>query len=572
MTFLATPTMAARNPGPFFEISILAPNTSTARNQWATLMVEQLPKIGIAVDVFDHTGWAQIGPRTWSHPGPYPIPPYSEGGYDILFVGNGWGLDFDPTGVFTSDGITPVGDNFYQYASQEMDWAVANYTQSFVFEERMNYAQDIQELLYEDNPSICLLYPTSLYPHIEELVGWDPLLWASSYQAMENWSIAGETEFHFATPGDFVDFHPLLYEATYDAEWLHQIYNCLVERDPLQDNAYEGRILESFSTTDGMSYSCKLRPDLYWADGTAITTDDIIYNYQLLATPTLGHTTYSFITQYIDNDTVVKIDDDEFTMNFLQPYVFQDSNLASYLLPEHIWAPIAPENHGAQAVAWATSDPGKLFGCGPYVLEEYDGTNAVIHLSKNEYFDDYWGTEPYFDDIYFEYYSNKEGAISDMISGSIDMIGSQFFVQEDDLTGLTGITFTTVDDPGNQEMALNMEHPYLGTGELLPIPGWESAKHVRKAISHIVPRQVIVDEILDGLGTPGVTHWPSASLGFDDSLVHYEYSIATALAHMEAAGYDITISTTTTGIGLVVVMGILAFAGATQVFFLKRRK
>ncbi|MHA1558023.1 MAG: hypothetical protein ACTSPM_13970, partial [Candidatus Heimdallarchaeota archaeon] len=102
--------------------------------------VEQLPKIGIEVDVFDHTGWAQISPRTWGHPGPYPVGTYAEGGFDILFVGNGWGLDFDPQGVFTSDGLTPNGDNFYQYESDAMDNAVGNYSQAFVFADRMVYA------------------------------------------------------------------------------------------------------------------------------------------------------------------------------------------------------------------------------------------------------------------------------------------------------------------------------------------------------------------------------------------------------------------------------------------------
>ena len=115
-------------------------------------------------------------------------------------------------------------------------------------------------------------------------------------------------------------------------------------------------------------------------------------------------------------------------------------------------------------------------------------------------------------------------------------------------------------------------HPYLGTGELCPISDPESGKYIRKAISHMVPRQVIVDEILDGLGYPGVTHWPKVSIGFDETLEPYEYSIETALAHMAAAGYDVTITTEISGIGLIVFMSILALAGASQVFFLKRRK
>jgi len=159
---LLTAPAQAITVGPFFSISILAPNSNPARNQWATLMVEQLPKIGIEVDVFDHTSWSQIYPRTWDYPGPYPIPSYAEGGFDILFVGWGWGLDWDPTGLFNTDGIVPNGDNFYQYSSQAMDDAIGNYTASFITADRIEYAKDIQAQLYEDLQQITIIYPISL--------------------------------------------------------------------------------------------------------------------------------------------------------------------------------------------------------------------------------------------------------------------------------------------------------------------------------------------------------------------------------------------------------------------------
>ncbi|MCG3252444.1 MAG: hypothetical protein KAX09_01235, partial [Candidatus Heimdallarchaeota archaeon] len=183
MPFLATPTEAA-NPAPFFTISVLAPNTNPARNQWATLMVEQLPKIGIGVDVFDHTGWAQISPRTWGYPGPYPIPSYAEGGFDIMFVGWGWGLDIDLKGLFDTPSQPPNGDNFYQYSVPEMDWAIGNYSQSFVLADRIQYAHDIQALLYEDVPQATITYPLDVFPHTTALDpdSWTPLLWDTSYQ------------------------------------------------------------------------------------------------------------------------------------------------------------------------------------------------------------------------------------------------------------------------------------------------------------------------------------------------------------------------------------------------------
>ncbi len=568
--YVATP-VEAKNPGPFFSVSILAPNSNPARNQWSTLMVEQLPKIGINIDVFDHTGWAQISPRTWGHPGPYPVPSYDEGGYDLFFIGNGWGLDFDPTGVFTTDGLTPAGDNFYQYSNVEFDWAVSNYTQSFVYADRIQYAEEIQEMLYEDQPSIAIIYKISLYAHTPGLTGWDPLLWGSSQQPMEDWEIPGESELHFAVPADFEDFHVWTVESTYDAQWTHQIWNGLAERDP-SDNTYSGRALQAYTSTDGLTYNCQLRPNLYWADGVPVTVEDVIYNYQLAVTASLGHTLYSFNTFYWDNSSVVKIDDDDFTINFLQPYVFQEGNLANLLIPAHIWNTTAPADHGEQAVTWARDNPEKLFGFGPYKFHSWDDTNGVIHLTVNDYFDDYWGSAPKFDDIYFEFYSNKEGAISALAGGDIDFVDSEFYIDQGDIQGLASIESTEVLEPGNQELAVNQMHSIIGTGELCPISGTESGKHIRKAISNMVPRQVIVDEILDGLGYPGVTHWPKVSIGFDETLEHYDYSIDQALAHMTAAGYDVTVTTEVSGIGLIVFMSILAFVGASQVLFLKRRK
>ncbi len=572
MPFMATPTKAA-NPAPFFSISILAPNTNPARNQWSTLMAEQLPKIGIGIDVFDHTGWSQISPRTWGYPGPYPIPSYAEGGYDILFVGWSWGLDWDPTGLYDSPSVTPYGDNFYQYENPEMDWAIGNYTSSFVLDDRIYWAKQIQAILYEDLPQTTIIYPLSLFPHDSNFEGWSGLLWASNYQPMENWSIAGQTEFHYATPADFEDFHIYKYESVYDAQWLRQIYNGLVERDPLNDNAYGPRIATSFSSTDGLTYNIEINPDAVWADGHPLTAYDVNYSYHLMVTPEFNNPSYAYWTQYIDNNSVQwdpATSNYTLSITFKKEYVFQDSNIGLDLIPMHIWGAIDYADQEAQAIDWATNDPGKLFGCGPYMLEEYDATNGIIHLTKNPHFKDWFGSDPKFDDIYFEFYGSKEGALSALASGAIDMVDAQFSPQLDEIPA--GAGYTLVRDPGTQEIAFNTKHPYLGTGESCPISDTESGKHIRKAISHMIPREIIVEEILNGLGAPGVTGCPNVAVGYDESLEPYEYSIDLAKAEMEAAGFEYPPDTATTGIGLYVVMSILALAGASQVIFLKRRK
>ncbi|NHJ05967.1 MAG: hypothetical protein EAX90_14160 [Candidatus Heimdallarchaeota archaeon] len=560
----------AANPGPFFDIAILAPNTNAARNQWATLMVEQLPKIGIEVSVFDHTGWAQISPRTWGHTGPYPVPTYEEGGFDVLFVGWSWGLDWDPTGLFNTAGITPDGDNYYQYSNSEMDWAIGNYTQAFVLADRIEYAEEIQDILYEDQPQITIIYPLSLFPHTESFSGWDGLLWSSVYQSMESWTVEGATEFHYAVPADFEDFHMRATESVYDSYWLCQIYDGLVERDANLERDWGPRIAESISSSDGQIYNVALKDGVVWADGTPLTVDDIIYNYQIAVTPDLGSTDYSTNCLYWNNESVQKINDQECTIEFLRPYVFQTSNLDLELIPKHIWEGIPLADHQTTAVTWATEEPEKIFGAGPYRLHSYDPTNQVIHLEKNTNFASWFGVEPTLTDIYFEFFGSKEGAISALASGTIDMIDSQFSVQINELD-FPGVTYELVRDPGTQEMGFNMEHPYFGTGELCPIAGAESAKNIRKAISHIVPREIIVEEILEGLGAPGITGMPNVAIGFNEDLKPYKYDINLALHYMKDAGFDVS-PTGITGLGLVSLLSILGLIGAFQVILLKRRK
>ena len=86
-------------------------------------------------------------------------------------------------------------------------------------------------------------------------------------------------------------------------------------------------------------------------------------------------------------------------------------------------------------------------------------------------------------------------------------------------------------------------------------------------MSHIIPRQMIIDEILNGLGAPGVTPWPISCVGADDTLEPYEYDKNLALRYMELAGYDVPDEffspSVNLGIGFGTIMGILSLVGGS---------
>ena len=168
---------AEKNPGPFFDIGVLVPNTPTINNQWLFLFVDLLPKIGIEISQLNSTTWSHIYPRTWYYPGPYPIPTHAQGGFDILKVGYPGELEYDPNGLYDSNGIVPNGVNIYQYNNSLMDTIIEEYTASYDYDTKENWAHDMQDLFYEELPSLTTFYSANLFAHDSDFTGWDGLLW-----------------------------------------------------------------------------------------------------------------------------------------------------------------------------------------------------------------------------------------------------------------------------------------------------------------------------------------------------------------------------------------------------------
>lgn len=567
------------NPKPFFAVSILCPDNSDYL--WTTLLEERLLKIGILVDVFDYANRSQISHRTWGYPGPYPIPIYSEGGFDILCTNWDWRLDTDMKGLFDTPSMPPDGDNFYQYSVPEMDWAIGNYSQSFVLADRIQYAHDIQALLYEDVPQATVRYPEKVIPHNQNLSSssWSPLLWEKDSQDMASWEIPGQTEFHYAVPMTFYDFHPIDTKTVFDNLWLSQIFGGMVERTPEApfNNAFGPYACTSYTSANGINYSVQLDPDLVFADGYKCNASDIKYSYELLITPDFRPSDYGCYCGYIDSNTIVINSEFDITVNFLQSYVFQDSNLGISILPKHIWNSTDPGDHVFQAGVWALNDTldTNIMGIGPYYLFDCSSNNETIHLKANPYWTNWGGHSPQkFTDIFFHHYSTKESALAALATDNVDMVDSNFDTELDEVP--ENADYTKVTSLSTTEIAFNCLHPYLGTGEFCPISSPDSGKYIRRAISHVIPRDLINADYFDGLGEPGVTAWPKGTIEFDDTLEPYEYDIELALSYMELAGFDIDESNVGTsvniGLRLETILGILSFIGGGIVFFNKKRR
>ncbi|MCG3215619.1 MAG: hypothetical protein KAS63_02815 [Candidatus Heimdallarchaeota archaeon] len=557
-----------------FSINLLSPNTSAARNQWSLLMEQQLPKIGIGVTFHESTGWGNIGPRTWSYPlldYDY-VPTYAEGGYDILFVGWSWGLDWDPTGLFDSASLVPFGDNFYQYINPLYDTALDNYLTALDPVARDGFAADIQQMLYEDLPAIVLIYPRSLFGFTETVSGVDGLLIASSNHRTEYWDDSDDGIIKYGIPADLREPNIYVAESFYDMQWMQSVYGGLVKRGQDHHN-WEPEIALNATISpiidDKINMTVFLDPLAKFSDGDAVLPSDVVYSYELTMTPSVGAGGYSYYTKWFESNTSISVvgpdvAGGELLFELTGVYNFAKSLLAGAIIDKSEIQPLISsagysifnDVPGTGDAMWSL-----VKSAGPFMIDPaggYDQVNSIVHMIPNPY---WHGSAVKLTDWYLTFISGKDAAVASLIDGSIDIMDAQYYPVLADFEGVSGIEGVLIKDPAHQEMAMNMKHPVMGTGELTPVGTSDAAKGIRKAISHAVPRQTIVDEIIEGLGALGVVPCPDASPAFDDTLVAYAYDLDLAIDYVEAAGYTVEVPVTTpTGIAGLVFISFLGLA------------
>ncbi|MCE7749019.1 MAG: hypothetical protein GPJ51_11515, partial [Candidatus Heimdallarchaeota archaeon] len=473
-----------------FSINLLSPNTSAARNQWSLLMENQLPKIGIGVDFHESTGWGNIAPRTWAYPlidFDY-IPTYAEGGYDILFVGWSWGLDWDPTGLFDTASLPPFGDNFYQYVNPAYDDKLTQYLTELDQPTQIGYAKEMQAMLYEDLPAIILIYPKSLFGFKEGLTGIDGLLLGAGSARYEFWDDPADHVIKYAIPADLKENNIYAQSSFYDAQWMQGVYGSLYARAQIT-NLWEPMIAAGFPTysSDNKNITVALDPDAKFSDGSPVLAEDFVYTMQLHLTPAVSSLSYSYYnTWFADNNSIYAEGDHIVHFNMTDVNAFALGTISYGIIDKSVVEPliVAPGYSIFNDVPLTGAVGDALVrSCGPFVLTEYDPITSTVLLTPNTFYDNLAGYDaPLLTEWWMTFISGKDTAVASLIDGTVDIVDAQYYpvVADFDQAGVEGIL---VSDPSHQEMAINLKHPVFGTGELTPVGTPAAAKAVRKAIS-----------------------------------------------------------------------------------------
>ncbi|MHA1345294.1 MAG: ABC transporter substrate-binding protein [Candidatus Heimdallarchaeaceae archaeon] len=564
-----------------FSIALLSPNTYEARNKWAVLMQEQLPKIGIGVYLHISTGWDNIAPRSWSYPlidYDY-IPTYAEGGFDALFISRNWEMDLDPTGFY--DTRCWFMDNFYQYINVNYDTKLYEYLSTYDPDERDQLAYELQEILYEDLPAISILYETPFFLLDSGISGFVPLLSKVRSDHSENWNNSESTDLIYSTKNELNSYNT--FQHFEDNLWESCVYGSLFQRN-ITNNRWEPSIAKNATVVPNyydhsypvnMSIIVDIDPNAKFSNGDSVLVEDIKYSYELHLASQLYFSYGNILTSYLPyNDSVVVIDSDTVRFDMVDFYNFPLSLLSYGLIDKSTLEPII-STYGLgifQDVPFSANVSDSLVtSCGPFKLDSYNITENKVILTKNDF---WFGSPQKLNNITFVSIPDNDEALDLLRQKKVDVLDENYNFQYSEFLDNNSEFIETFEvaffsSLKHQEIAINMKHPLMGTGELTPVGTAEAAKYIRKAISHAIPRRRILEDILNGIGEEGITPFPPGCLGFDTSLEPYPYDLDLSIDYVENAGYVYYMPYTTTDSFLI--PALLALTCIAIVYWKKKK-
>ena len=312
--------------------------------------------------------------------------------------------------------------------------------------------------------------------------------------------------------------NPLLLQANdADSDLTNLIFAGLLRYD--RDGALTPDLAESYTVSDdGLEYTFKLKSDLRWHDGQALTADDVVFTILTAQNADYG-STQRVNWQGVD---IAKKDERTISFRLKNRYAPFLGNATMGILPKHVWETVKPSNF---SLAENNLRP---LGAGPYKFSknkrDSTGTIRAIDLIA---FDAYADGKPYIDRITFQFYNSEQSAIAEYNKSNVDGLS---FVSAQQLDSL---------HLKNQLSIHDLHLPrYFGVFFNQNQSRQLSDKKVRLALNYATNKQEIIEKILNGKGTivdspllPGIIDIPDAD-------TKYGFDVEKAKALFEEAGWE----------------------------------
>ncbi|WP_299808919.1 ABC transporter substrate-binding protein [uncultured Roseibium sp.] len=251
-------------------------------------------------------------------------------------------------------------------------------------------------------------------------------------------------------------------------------------------------LAESWKNIDPLTWEINLRTGVTFHDGSPFTADDVIFSLE--RTDEVPNSPAPFTDMVSAIGAMEKLDDHTIRIT---------TNVPAPTLMEDIGRVFIVSKAATDGMTSDDFNSGKAaIGTGPYKFLSWSPNESL----KLEGYDGYWGDKPDFKDVEIRFISNDAARVSALLSGAVDLIDA---VPPEDIGWFAkteGMNVVSTASGRVIYLGLSMrEDQAPGVTDLegnpLPENPFRDAR-VRKAISLMIDRELIVDRILGGSGIP----------------------------------------------------------------------
>ncbi|ORE90469.1 ABC transporter substrate-binding protein [Aurantimonas sp. 22II-16-19i] len=158
---------------------------------------------------------------------------------------------------------------------------------------------------------------------------------------------------------------------------------------------------------DGTVWTFKLRDDVKFHDGRAMTADDVVASIDRLADPENGSNALSAFKGVLSKGGTRKVDDHTVAFHLDAP----NGNFPYYLSSDNYNAIILPADYSGGFEA-------QMNATGPFKLERYTPKVGATFV-KNP---DYWGGAPLLDRVEMSFYADQQPQVLGLLGGQVDVV------------------------------------------------------------------------------------------------------------------------------------------------------
>ena len=293
------------------------------------------------------------------------------------------------------------------------------------------------------------------------------------------------------------------------------LFNGLVGIDEKQEIVPE--LAERVVTSeDGLKYTFYLRKDVTWhpkegEEPKPFTADDVIFTYNVMMHP---KTITSLKVRFEFIESAAKIDDHTVEFTLKRPILNALAKFSFKIIPKH-----GPEN----SEFLTREDPfvHKPIGTGPYMLRNITGDHEVILVANEDYFQG----RPHINKLIAKPFADQNIMSQALMFNAIDMI---VLVNPRDIPQIQGdkrFVLQPYNALSYSFFGYNMRNPLLAD------------KRVRKAITHAVNRQEMLDSFFQGQGTIISGPYAPGSWAYNLDVQPLPYDLEKAIELLNEAGF-----------------------------------